>query len=325
MQTINWGIIGVGDVCEVKSGPAFYKSSASSLISVMRRQAEKAQDFAHRHHVPHFTDNAEELLARNDIDAVYIATPPAQHQAYAIAALNAGKHVYIEKPVTLNANEVDAIIAAEQASGKKACVAHYRRAVPCFVEIQRLLKSGAIGRPLLVQLDMLQSQATKLIAASEQNWRIDPAISGGSLFHDLSPHQLDLVLHWFGSVVQAQGCALNQTQLHKADDLVVGWAQLESGVVFQGRWHFAVAENQTKDLCEIIGTHGSLRVNFFGQQVIQLTKQSGTREIHIPNPEHIQQPFIEQVNNYFRGIGDNPCSLQEARAVMALMDCFIAA
>lgn len=322
MKIIRWGIIGVGDVCEVKSGPAFYKAPGSELIAVMRRNGDKARDYAQRHHVPHWYDNAEALLANPDINAVYIATPPAQHKNYAIAAMNAGKDVYIEKPVTLNAAECDEIIAAEKSTGKKVTAAHYRRYVPCFMKLHELIRSGAIGEPLLVQLDMLQPAASKIITTTDDNWRVNPALSGGGLFHDLSPHQLDLMLHWFGPVVKANGFGINQRQFNNADDAVQGWAKLESGVLLQGRWHFAVAPEQTRDRCEIIGTHGKLTINFFGQQVIRISNANGDEEIVIPNPQHIQQPMIEQVNRYFRRERENPCSIREAKAVMQLIDCF---
>lgn len=319
MQTIRWGIIGVGNVCEVKSGPGFYKSDNSQLLAVMRRDTEKARDFAQRHGVSIWYDNADALLQNPDIDAVYIATPPAQHKDYALAALNAGKHVYIEKPVTLNARECDALIAAEQASANKVCVAHYRRCVPSFVKIAELLQEGVIGTPLAVQIDLLRSAPTTL---NSDNWRVNPALSGGGLFHDLAPHQLDLILNWFGPVIKAKGFGDNQRKLTSADDNVHGWAKLHSGVILQGRWHFAVAPAHARDHCEILGTQGSMSFSFFGEPDIYLHTSQGERKITLPNPVHIQQPLIEQVNAFFRGDRDNPCSLGEAKAVMELIDCF---
>lgn len=319
---IRWGIIGVGDVCEVKSGPAFYKTENSQLLGVMRRNGDKARDFAERHQVAYWYDNADALLANPEINAIYIATPPAQHKSYAIAALNAGKHVYIEKPVTLNATECDAIITAEKMASAKVSVAHYRRQLPCFIKIAQLIRTGVIGEPLTVQIDMLQPAQSTIIANSDENWRVNPALSGGGLFHDLAPHQLDLMLQWFGTTKKAAGFSQNQRKFTPADDCVHGWAQFESGVVLQGRWHFAVNAQQTRDHCEIIGTEGKLTLNFFGQQIIRIANANGEQEIIIPNPPHIQQPMIEQVNAYFRGDRDNPCSVTEAKAVMELIDKF---
>ncbi len=321
-KIINWGIIGAGDVAEVKSGPGFYKAPGSRLLAVMRRNADKARDFARRHQVSHWYDDAQALLNNPDIDAIYIATPPAQHKDYAIAALEAGKHVYIEKPVTLNAAECTAIIAARDKCQQKVCVAHYRRFLPCFIKMAELIHQGAIGKPLLARLDMLQPAASKLIAQTEENWRVDPALSGGGLFHDLSPHQLDLILNWFGPMTHASGFATNQAGLYPADDCVLGWARFASGVEFQGRWHFAVPAHEARDECEIIGTLGRVTINFFGEQVIRLYRDGEMQEFRLPNPPHIQQPMIEAVNRYFLEGGNNPCSLEEALGVMVMIDRF---
>lgn len=319
---IHWGIIGVGNVCEVKSGPGFYKAPASKLLAVMRRHGDQARDFALRHQVPLWYDNADALLNNPDIHAVYIATPPAQHQHYALAALEAGKYVYIEKPVTRNASECDAIIDAQTRRSGKVCVAHYRRQLPRFLKIAELLTTGAIGKPLLVRIDMLRPAAPRSKTEHPDYWRVNPDISGGGLFHDLAPHQLDLLLSWFGKVRSASGIGQNQQQHTPAHDCIHGWAQFESGVTLQGRWHFATHALHNLDHCEIIGTEGTLTFSFFDQPTIQLSRPEGIQEFIIPNPEHIQQPLIEQVNAYFRGERDNPSNLTDAKAVMELIDCF---
>src|SRR3954466_3761455 len=89
MQIINWGIIGCGDVTEVKSGPAFNKVKDSKLVAVMRRNAQKAKDYAHRHGVPKWYTSAPDLIADPLVNAVYIATPPSSHEEYALAAFAA--------------------------------------------------------------------------------------------------------------------------------------------------------------------------------------------------------------------------------------------
>jgi predicted dehydrogenase len=318
-QLIRWGIIGAGNVCEVKSGPGFYKTESSQLLAVMRRNAAKAQDFAQRHNVPLWYDKAEDILNHPEIDAVYIATPPVFHKDYAIAALKAGKHVYIEKPVTLSATECDDIIRAQQQASTKVCVAHYRRYVPCFLKFKELVHSGAIGTPLMVSINLLRPAPT---AVTEEYWRVYPAISGGGIFHDLAPHQLDFMLQCFGDIEYATGFGYNQRKFTLADDCLLGSAKFLSGVAFQGRWHFAARVEDKIDICEVLGTTGKLSINFFGDMAIHLQNADGAQEIRIPNPQHMQQPMIEQVNAYLRGERDNPCSLQDAKKVMQLMDIF---
>src|SRR5688572_23614993 len=111
-NTIRWGILGCGDVTEIKTGPAFYKVPGSQLVAVMRRNGELAADFARRHGVPRWYDNAAALVNDPEVDAVYIATPPGAHLEGALLVAAAGKPVYMEKPMARNAAECDAMIAA---------------------------------------------------------------------------------------------------------------------------------------------------------------------------------------------------------------------
>ena len=323
MESIKWGIIGCGDVTEVKSGPAFNKVPNSSLVAVMRRDAEKAKDYAERHGVPKWYADAQELIDDPEVNAIYIATPPAQHEAYTLMAFAAGKPVYVEKPMTLNAASAIRMKTAAAAAGIKLCVAHYRRAQPLFLKIKALLDDQEIGAVRLVQLKMLQAQDSNIIANSASNWRLNPAISGGGLFHDLAPHQLDLMVFFFGEWTSASGLSLNQAGIGQADDLVTGQVLFKNGVVFNGSWCFSVSEQDQTDLCEIIGTTGKLSFQVFGQQ-IKLTK-NGIAKVYDFSPlEHVQQPMIEKVTAYFLGQGENPCAAEEAILSMQLMDRFTA-
>ena len=91
METVRWGIIGCGDVTEVKSGPAFQKAEGSALVAVMRRDEKKAADYAQRHGVPRSCGRTEDLIADAEVDAVYIATPPSSHCELALKVAEAGK------------------------------------------------------------------------------------------------------------------------------------------------------------------------------------------------------------------------------------------
>src|SRR6266545_4040416 len=112
MRTIHWGIIGCGDVTEVKSGPGFQKANHSSLVAVMRRTGELAKDYAERHGVPRWYDNAASLINDSEVDAIYVATPPSSHKKYTLISAQAGKPVYVEKPMALNFEECEAMIQA---------------------------------------------------------------------------------------------------------------------------------------------------------------------------------------------------------------------
>ncbi|EEI93079.1 oxidoreductase, NAD-binding domain protein [Sphingobacterium spiritivorum ATCC 33300] len=194
---INWGMIGAGDVTEVKSGPAFKKVANSDLIAVMRRNEEKVKDYAERHGVQRWYTDGRALIGDKDVNAVYIATPPDSHVAYAIAAMEAGKDVYVEKPMALNSAEAEKLVQAQQLYGRKLVIAHYRRAQPYFRKIKELLNNGAIGTARLASVRYFQKTLTaEQLQQPKMQWRIDPQQSGGGLFHDIAPHQIDLMYYF---------------------------------------------------------------------------------------------------------------------------------
>ncbi|MEJ2882159.1 Gfo/Idh/MocA family protein [Pedobacter sp. GR22-6] len=321
MEQIRWGIIGCGDVTEVKSGPAFNKISNSSLVAVMRRDGVKAADYAARHGVPKWYDDADDLINDPDVNAIYIATPPLQHEIYTLKALAAGKPVYVEKPMAINAAAAERMREASAAYGVKLSIAHYRRAQPMFLKIKELIETGAIGKARFAQLQMLQPPQSDLIADSESNWRLDPAISGGGLFHDLAPHQLDLMIYFFGPPLSSSGRALNQQGLNQADDLVVGHVVFNNGVVFNGTWCFSVNPLSKTDRCEIVGEHGKISFQIFGSKVV-LEREEGLSEFVFDPILHVEQPMIEQVCCYFLDERENPCSSEEAILTMRVIDRF---
>jgi predicted dehydrogenase len=208
-RTINWGIIGCGDVTEVKSGPAFNKVPDSKLVAVMRRNEEKAKDYAQRHGVGKWYNNADDLINDREVNAIYIATPPLNHEEYAIKAMQAGKPVYVEKPMALNAAAAEQIEKVAKQTGVKITVAHYRRQQPVFLKVKELIEQKVIGDVRFVDLKMLQPHQSEIITKTETNWRIDPSVSGGGLFYDLAPHQLDLMMYFFGTPKKISGVALN--------------------------------------------------------------------------------------------------------------------
>lgn len=319
---IKWGIIGCGDVTEVKSGPAFNKVANSTLVAVMRRDALKAADYAQRHGVPKWYADANELINDADINAIYIATPPLYHEAYTITALQAGKDVYVEKPMTLNSASAQNMKAAAIASGKKLTVAHYRRGLSLFLQVKEAIDTGLIGDVRFVNLQMLQPHESDLITKTEDNWRVNPEISGGGLFHDLAPHQIDLMLYFFGKAKSYSGYASNQGGYYAASDIVTGNIQFENGVLFNGVWCFTVPKESRKDEVEIIGSKGSISFSVFGTDFYVLKKDGHTSTIKCYIPPHIQQPMIEWVVAYFTNKRDNPCSADVGIEVMQILDAF---
>jgi predicted dehydrogenase len=323
MKKINWGIIGCGDVTEVKSGPAFNKVNNSSLVAVMRRDGAKAKDYAARHKVPVWYDDADLLIKDPAVNAIYIATPPDTHELFTIKAIDAGKPVYVEKPMSLH--EAAANKMARYAADKnvKLCVAHYRRAQPLFKKVKQLLDEKAIGDIRLARLDYFKMPLTTAeLDLPKVQWRLDPAISGGGLFHDIAPHQVDLMYYFFGAVEKATGIATNQSSLQQVDDMVAGNILFKNGVAFSGSWCFNVAIGQERDYCEIIGSTGKIGFSVFDSMPVTLITSDKTTVYNFEPLPHVQQPMIEAVTGYFLDQAPNPCSGEEGAVVMKIMDAF---
>lgn len=323
MDKIAWGIIGCGDVTEMKSGPAFKKVKNSSLVAVMRRDAEKVQDYARRHNVPKWYTDAYKLINDPEINAVYVATPPSSHEEYAIAALQAGKPVYVEKPMTVNQSSAINMMKEAEKTNVKLVVAHYRRAQPLFNRIKQLLDQKAIGNILFARIDLCKKPLTKEeLSIPKTAWRVDSAIAGGGLFHDLSPHQLDMMYYFFGDIEKVTGLATNQGGRYAAADIVTGNILFKSGVVFTGTWCFNVHETMEKDTCEIIGSEGTIRFSFFDHEPVVITHYNKTQTLSFDRLEHVQQPMIEKVVEYFLDKGPNPNTAEEGVRVMQMMEEF---
>jgi len=318
---IKWGIIGAGDVTEVKSGPAFRKIEHSDLVAVMRRDAAKAKDYAERHGVLKWYSDAQQLIDDPEVNAIYIATPPDSHLFYASAALRAGKLVYLEKPMTLNAAEANELVKLQQTHQGKLTVAHYRREQPYFKKVKALIDFH-IGVPRVANLRYYQQPlSAEAMESPRMQWRLNPAQSGGGLFHDLAPHQIDLMCYFFGDIISSKGIAQNQAGLYAAADVVSGEILFENNVLFNGQWAFNVADDL--DICEVVGSEGRISFSVFGNRPIELASKLDIQHFPFESLAHVQQPLIAAVVAYFRGEAPNPCSVQEGYEVMKVMDSFV--
>jgi len=320
MNMIRWGMIGCGSVTEQKSGPAFSKVQGSKLMAVMRRDAQKVKDYANRHHIPYYFTDANELIQHPEVDAIYIATPPKHHEDYAIAAMKLGKPVYIEKPMALDVAACIRMDEYSKKTGVKMVIAHYRRALPLFLEVKRLVESNAIGKVKSVHIEMLKPASGNFNPS--ENWRLDPSMAGGGYFYDLAPHQLDLVFYFFGNAISYEGKASNQAGLYQAEDTVSGSILLENGISFKGDWCFCAPTGVDKDVFEIIGTDGKISFPVFGHD-ITLVQNGVEKIIHFDPPMHNQQNLIAQIVPYFLGAGKNPCSAEDTLQSMRVMESFV--
>lgn len=321
MKKIRWGIIGCGNVTEKKSGPGFQKAENSELVAVMRRDATLAEDYARRHNVPKWYTNAEALIHDEDVDAIYIATPPSTHKEYAILAARASKPVYVEKPMALNTVECEEMIKACDENDVPLFVAFYRRAMPALLQVKEVIESGALGN-----IRFVTTVHHKKASEQEKNgnlpWRVQPEISGGGHFFDLASHTLDFLEYALGPIESVNGFATNQAELYQAEDIVSGSYVFESGVHGTGQWCFNSYKNE--DWNEIVGDKGSLLYSTLQERPMILKDEQGEREIEVVYPEHVQQPLIQSIVNELNGEGHSPSTGKTALRTSKVMDQLVA-
>lgn len=152
MKQIRWGFIGCGEVTEKKSGPAFNEVEGSCVVAVMSRNEERVKAYAKRHNIPKWYTDAQELVDDPDVNAVYIATPPSSHATYAIMCMRSGKPCYVEKPLAANYEDCIRVNRISEQTGVPCFVAYYRRYLPYFNKVRKLIATDSIGKVLTVQL-----------------------------------------------------------------------------------------------------------------------------------------------------------------------------
>ena len=298
MAAIRWGIIGCGDVAEVKSGPALYKADGSALVAVTRRDRAKAEDYARRHRVPRVHERADDLIADPEVDAVYIATPPSSHCELALKAAAARKPCLIEKPMAMNHAECAQMVEAFRAAQTPLWVAYYRRALPRFLKVRELLRAGAIGQLTSIHVNVTDPLATGEAAKA---WRFSPDIAGAGLFLDLASHYFDIIDFLVGPITAAAGFPLNTGGSYAAEDVTATAFEIGGKVAGTGVWNFNAPASA--DSIVFTGSTGEISTAVRADEDVVATRNGNSNVYRFRNPPHVHQPLIQTIVDELRGKG----------------------
>jgi predicted dehydrogenase len=317
MDRVRWGIIGCGDVTEVKSGPAFQQVPGSELVAVMRRNGERAADYARRHGVPRWYDRAEDLVDDKEVDAVYVATPPGSHLELALLVCEAGKPAYVEKPMARSFSECRRMVEAFESARVPLFVAYYRRALARFRAVRDMVATGKLG--VITGASYRYASPAHLDAAKgERPWRLRPVESGGGLLLDLGSHTLDILDFILGPLENARGEARNVASAHDVEDNVVLYFSTRAGALGVAQWNFASAVRA--DEIVITGDAGEVRLSTFGDGPVEVRTGAHVDKLELANPRHIQMPMIESVVADLRGLGRAESTGVTAARTSSVMD-----
>lgn len=316
---IRWGIIGCGNVTEVKSGPGFQQALGSELVAVMRRSATLAEDYARRHGVPRWYTEASALIDDPEVDAVYVATPVGQHMEYALSVCAAGKPCYVEKPMARHYLECLEMVRAFNDKHLPLFVAYYRRALPRFLKVKELIAAGRLGTIESINYQYA-SIADVRMTRNTLPWRLVASEAGGGLFLDLGSHALDLFDFLFGPLHFIKGGAARRGAHYDVEDWVkVEFTAGEEKAKGIAQWDFCAA--QPEDRIAIMGTKGRVMLSTFGNEPVHFEPVGEDFiDFDLPNPLHVQLPLIQLIVDELLGRGHSPSTGRTAARTSHIMD-----
>ena len=307
MEKLTWGMIGAGDVTELKNGPGLYENDNCQLKAITNRTYEKAVDWSERHNGCLVYRTVDELLADDDIDMVYIATTPDVHKEMALACINAGKHVYIEKPLFKTYEDAEEVLAAAKEKGVFAYVAHYRRGLEPYRKAKELVESGAIGTPLTARITFTCP------ADTVNGWRADPTVSGGGHFFEGDIHVMDALDMILGPYETVDLQVIPMPENPELEGAVSACFRWKNGMVGSGMWCYD--SDADRDTIEIFGTEGSLCLGGLDiPHPLVLTKGSEVTEIPFTVPKSVGAPHERLIAEAVLAGKENPelCTLENA-------------
>jgi predicted dehydrogenase len=287
--TLKWGLIGCGDISRKRVAPALRDLPNCDLVAVSRANFEQAESFAKEFGARKWYRDWTELIADEEIEAVYIATPVNLHAEQTIAAAGASKHVLCEKPMAMNVAECDRMIAACQANNVKLGIAYYRHFYPAINRIKEIIAAGEIGHPVIAQINAFEWFNPE--PSSPRRWLIDKAQAGGGPMLDFGCHRIEVLQNILGPITQT-GSLLNTVVFERqVEDTGVAVFQFARGTL--GVLSITHAARQSQDTVAIFGSLGSIHVESLNEGTVAIKTGAGERLEALPPAQNFHQPLID--------------------------------
>jgi 1,5-anhydro-D-fructose reductase (1,5-anhydro-D-mannitol-forming) len=311
---IRWGIIGAGNVAEFKSGPALMQAPGSTVVAVMRRDAEKARDFALRHGVPRWYADVDALLADPEVDAVYIASPHHLHLAHVTRAARAGKAILCEKPVGVSTAEAQAVVDVCRAASVSLTVAYYRRYWPIVQEMRRLLADGAIGEVVQARVQL----ADQYVPDPERSWLTEPEQAGGGALANAGSHWIDLVRYLLGDVVEVTAACAAHFGGFETEDTIGVQMRLTSEALVS--LNVTLCSPAAVNEFDIAGTSGRLFAGSLSDGRLMLQRGNNAPEtLHFPRSAAAHMELVTEIVRRLSSGEPSPVPGEEAVAAWQVM------
>jgi predicted dehydrogenase len=295
VAVLRWGLIGCGDIARKRVAPALRDLGSCRLVAVSRAQHERAKEFAREFGAERWYKDWPELLGDEEVDAVYIATPPNLHAEQTIAAAEAGKHVICEKPMALDPRQCRRMIAACRGSGVRLSIAYYRHFYPLVARIREILAAGEIGRIVLAEIRAFENYRPE--PDDPKYWVTRKEQGGGGPLMDFGCHRIEVLLNILGPVSRAYGSHGRLLTDWEVEDTSVSMFEFEN----ESRGMLAVsrAVEEPQDSLDIYGSTGSIHVPVLNQGSMTVFGAGGQRSEDHPPHENLHLPYIRAVTQAF--------------------------
>ena len=248
---MKWCIIGAGGIADRRTIPALLKDSENLLVAVMDRNEQTARSIGEKYNVPYFF-NEDKMLSDVDCDAVYIGTPVACHYDQAMTALNHDKHVFIEKPVCLNAKDSKKLVDAFKEKGKQITIGYMMKYHNLHQKVKNIVSKGGIG-----QVNNVRAQFSCWYPDIPGAWRQKKSLGGGGAIMDLSVHCIELIEYILDDeIVDVKSFYSTRTFSYEVEDGGVFIFKTKGGVLGHVDVNFNIPDYASESKLEIYGTKG---------------------------------------------------------------------
>ena len=313
---LRWLLVGTGDISNKRVAPALASTPGSRLVGVCSRDGDRARAFAQTLSVAEAYGDLNEALRKTSANAVYIATAVHQHVSQAIAALTAGKHVLVEKPLGLNGREAERVVEAAKAAGVTSGCAYYRRCSDRYDYARKMIAAGEFGKILMVR--MLYHAGFNPADNDPKKWRVDPALSGGGPLADMASHMIDLVVGLLGTPHNIIGSSKTLVHAYEAEDTATFILNMNDGAQVGGS--FSWASDTWAHEFEIIGSKAKLRWSPCDAGKVVKTVGRDITELDQPSAGNVHVPLIADFVSAVRERRSPRVSLAEAAITNDVLD-----
>jgi predicted dehydrogenase len=283
---VKWAIVGLGDIVRKRAGAAIQNQPDSTLHACVTRHPDERRAEIESLRPERVLSDFEQMLADPEVDAVYLATPVHLHAPHAIAALEAGKDVLVEKPMALNRAEAAEMCRIAERTGRRLAAAYYRRFSPRFQLVKDMLERAEFGQVVLVRIAM-----HSWYAGQPGGWRENPESSGGGVLSDVGVHKFDLLTWWFGMPRRLVARVSTLAQDYAVEDSAVLLLTLPDGAQCTASFHWS--SKTWTDEIHVVGTEAKVTLDPCDGSEAVITVGRDVERREVANPENRHYPLID--------------------------------